>query len=238
MSLDPHAKLAILYQNDDFGKDYLIGAKDALGDKYSSIVVKEVSYEATDATIDSQISSMQASGADFILVVATPKFAAQAIKKVHDLNWHPTFFMTNVSISVAAVMTPAGPENGIGIITTGYIKDPTDPAFKDDPGLAEWRAFMAKYLPNADLTDGNYVYAYGASTVLMQVLKQCNGDFSRANIMKEAANLHDAPDPVLLPGIKVNTSPTNFHPIRAMQLQKWDGKTWVRFGDVIEGINS
>ena len=238
MSLNPQAKLAILYQNDDFGKDYLVGTKDSLGDKYSSVVVKEVSYEATDATIDSQISSMQASGAEYILVVATPKFAAQAIKKVHDLNWHPTFFMTNVSISVGAVMTPAGPENGIGIITTGYGKDPTDPAFKDDPGLAEWRAFMAKYLPNADLTDAGYVYAYGVSTVLMQVLKQCDGNFSRENIMKQAANLHDAPDPVLLPGIKVNTSPSNFHPIRAMQLQKWDGKTWVRFGDVIEGTSS
>jgi branched-chain amino acid transport system substrate-binding protein len=146
--------------------------------------------------------------------------------------------MTNVSISVGAVMTPAGAENGIGIITTGYMKDPTDPGFKDDPGMKEWRAFMAKYLPGADLTDGNYVYAYGVSTVLMQVLKQCDGDFSRANIMKQAANLHDAPDPVLLPGITVNTSPTNFHPIRAMQLEKWTGRTWDRFGSVIEGSSS
>jgi branched-chain amino acid transport system substrate-binding protein len=235
---NPKAKMAILYQNDDFGKDYPAGVKDVLGDKYSSVVVKEASYETTDATIDSQITALQASGADVLLVGATPKFAAQAIKKVHDLGWHPTFFLSNVSISVGSVMTPAGAENGIGIITTGYMKDPTDPAFKDDPGMNEWRAFMAKYMPGADTTDANYSFAYGVSTVVLQVLKQCNGDFSRANIMKQAANLHDAPDPVLLPGIKVNTSPTNFHPIRSMQLQKWSGTTWERFGGVIEGSGS
>jgi branched-chain amino acid transport system substrate-binding protein len=235
LSQNPKAKLAILYQNDDFGKDYPAGVKDVLGDKYASVVVKEASYETTDATIDSQMTSLQASGADTLLVAATPKFAAQAIKKVHDLGWHPTFYLTNVSISVGSVMAPAGAENGIGIITTGYMKDPTDPAFKDDPGMNQWRAFMAKYMPDTDLTDANPVFAYGVSTVLLQVLKQCNGDFSRANIMKQAANLHNAPDPVLLPGITVNTSPTNFHPIRAMQLQKWTGKTWERFGGIIEG---
>jgi branched-chain amino acid transport system substrate-binding protein len=234
----PDAKLAILYQNDDFGKDYPAGVKDILGAKYAGVVVKEASYETTDATIDSQLSSMQASGADVLLVAATPKFAAQAIKKVHDLGWKPMFFLTNVSISVGSVIAPAGPENAIGIITTGYMKDPTDPAFKDDPGMNEWRAFMAKYMPGADLTDANHSFAYGVSMVMLQVLKQCEGDFSRANIMKQAANLHDAPDPVLLPGIKVNTSPTNFHPIRAMQLQKWTGTTWERFGDVIEGSGS
>jgi branched-chain amino acid transport system substrate-binding protein len=184
------------------------------------------------------LTTLQSSGADVLLVAATPKFAAQAIKKVHDLGWHPTFFLTNVSISVGAVMTPAGPENGIGIITTGYMKDPTDPSFKDDAGMNEWRAFMAKYMPGADMTDGNYSYAYGVSMVMWQVLKQCDGNFSRANVMTQAANLHDAYDPVLLPGIKVNTTPTNFHPIRAMQLQKWSGTTWQRFGDVIEGSGS
>jgi branched-chain amino acid transport system substrate-binding protein len=234
----PDAKMAILYQNDDFGKDYPAGVKDVLGDKYGSVVVKDASYETTDATVDSQIASLQASGADVLLVAATPKFAAQAIKKVHDLGWHPMFFLTNVSISVGSVMAPAGAENGVGIITTGYMKDPTDPAFKDDPGMNEWRAFMAKYMPGADQTDANHTFAYGVSMVMLQVLKQCNGDFSRANIMKQAASLHDAPDPILLPGIKVNTSPTNFHPIRAMQLQKWTGKTWERFGDVIEGTSS
>ena len=233
----PDAKLAILYQNDDFGKDYLAGVKDVLGDKYASIVVKEVSYETTDATVDSQLTALQSSGAEFLLTAATPKFAAQAIKKVHDLDWHPTFFLTNVSISVGSVMNPAGAENGVGIITTGYMKDPTDPAFKDDPGMNDWRTFMAKYMPGADLTDGNYSFAYGVSMVMMQVLKQCDGDFSRANVMKQATNLHDAPDPVLLPGITVNSSPTNYHPIKAMQLQKWTGTTWQRFGDVIEGAS-
>jgi branched-chain amino acid transport system substrate-binding protein len=237
LKVKPDAKLAILYQNDDFGKDYPAGVKDVLGDKYGSVVVKEASYETTDATIDSQMTSLQASGADVLLVAATPKFAAQAIKKVHDLGWHPTFFLTNVSISAGSVMAPAGAENGVGIITTGYMKDPTDPAFKDDPGMNEWRAFMAKYMPGTDLTDANPAFAYGVSSVMLQVLKQCDGDFSRANIMKQAANLHDAPDPVLLPGITVNTSPTNFHPIRSMQLQKWTGSTWERFGGVIEGAS-
>jgi branched-chain amino acid transport system substrate-binding protein len=233
----PGAKLAILYQNDDFGKDYPAGVKDVLGDKYATTVVKEASYETTDATIDSQMTSLQASGADTLLVAATPKFAAQAIKKVHDLGWKPMFFLTNVSISVGAVMTPAGPENGVGIITTGYMKDPTDPAFKDDPGMNEWRAFMTKYMPGADLTDGSYSFAYGVSMVMWQVLKQCEGDFSRTNIMKQAANLHNPYDPVLLPGITVNTSPTNFHPIRSMQLQRWTGSTWERFGDIIAGTS-
>jgi branched-chain amino acid transport system substrate-binding protein len=237
LRVKPDAKLAILYQNDDYGKDFPAGVKDVLGDKYASVVVKDASYETTDATIDSQITSLQASGADVLLVAATPKFAAQAIRKVHDLGWHPTFFLSNVSISVASVMVPAGAENGVGIITSGYMKDPTDPAFKDDPGMNEWRAFMAKYMPGTDLTDANPAYAYGVSSVMLQVLKQCDGDFSRENIMKQAANLHDAPDPVLLPGITVNTSPTNFHPIRAMQLQKWTGSTWERFGGVIQGSN-
>jgi branched-chain amino acid transport system substrate-binding protein len=135
-------------------------------------------------------------------------------------------------------MTPAGPENGIGIISAGYLKDATDPEWKNDAGMNEWRAFMSKYMPGADLTDGGYIAAYGLSKTMLQVLQQCNGDFSRENIMKEVADLHNVESPVLLPGIKINTSPTNFHPIRAMQLQKWDGKTWKRFGDVIEGAQS
>ncbi len=235
----PDAKLAILYQNDDFGKDYPAGVKDILGDKYNTTVVKEATYETSDPTVDSQLATLQASGANALLVGATPKFAAQAIKKVHDLGWHPDFFfMTNVSISVGSVMNPAGAENGIGVITTGYMKDPTDPAFKNDPGMNEWRAFMAKYLPGADMSDANYSFAYGVSKVMLQVLKQCDGDFSRENIMKQATNLHDVDDPVLLPGIKVSTSPTNYHPIKAMQLQKWTGTTWQRFGDIIEGSGS
>ena len=234
----PNAKIAILYQNDDFGKDYVAGVKDVLGDKYAKMVVKEATYETSDPTIDSQVVTLQASGADTLITAAIPKFAAQTIRKVYDIGWRPTHFLTNVSLSVAAVMLPAGAEKGIGIITSNYGKDATDPAWKDDPGMNEWRAFMKKYMPGADMSDNNFVYAYGVSLTMLQVLKQCNGDFSRQNVMKQAANIHDLALPTALPGVKVNTSPTNFHPIRQMQLQKWDGKTWVRFGDVISGAGS
>ena len=229
----PDAKIGVIYQNDDFGKDYLAGLKEALGDKYAKMVVKEVSYEVTDPTVDSQVVSLQSSGADVLVTAATPKFAAQTIRKVGDLNWHPLHFMTNVSISVGAVITPAGPEKAVGMISAAYLKDPTDARWKDDAGMQAWRGFMAKYMPGADLTDSNYVFAYGVSSTMLQVLKQCGGDFSRANVMKQAASLHELDIPVLLPGIKVDTSATNFHPIRAMQLQKWNGKSWELFGDVI-----
>ncbi|HUC64236.1 MAG TPA: ABC transporter substrate-binding protein [Stellaceae bacterium] len=234
----PNAKIAILYQNDDFGKDYIAGLKDGLGDKYAKMVVKEASYEVTDPTVDSQIVTLQASGADTLVTAATPKFAAQTIRKVYDIGWKPLHLLTNVSLSVASVMVPAGPEKGVGVITSNYGKDSTDPAWANDPGMNEWRAFMQKYLPGADMKDNNYVYAYGVSMTMLQVLKQCHGDFSRANIMKQAANLKDFEVPTALPGVKINTSPSNYHPIRQMQLQRWDGKTWVRFGDVITGGES
>ena len=230
----PNAKIGILYQNDDFGKDYPLGVKDVLGDKYNSMV-KTVSYEVTDATIDSQALELKNWGADVLITAATPKFAAQSIKKVADLAWKPLHFMTNVSISVGSVITPAGADNATGLISAAYLKDPTDEAWKDDAGMKQWRAFMAKYMPGADLTDGGTVFGYGVAMCLWQVLKQCGEDFSRANIMKQAANLKDVEIPVLLPGIKVNTSPTNFHPIRQMQLQKWDGKSWRLFGQVLNG---
>jgi branched-chain amino acid transport system substrate-binding protein len=230
----PGFKLGILYQNDDFGKDYPAGVKDVLGDRYAKMVV-EATYEVTDPTIDSQVSQLQSSGADILLVVATPKFAAQAIRKVHDLNWKPMFFMTNVSISVGAVINPAGPENCIGMISAGYLKDPTDHQWDNDAGMKEWRAFMNKYLPGADQTDGGYIAAYAVSDTMLKVLKQCNGDFSRENIMKQVTNLKNPGNPLLLPGIEINTSPTNYHPIKAMQLQKWTGKTFELFGDVIVG---
>ena len=233
----PDAKIALLYQNDDFGKDYLLGFKDVLGDKFDKMVTTS-SYESTDATIDSQLTSLKASGADVLLVAALPKMSAQAIRKVHDLDWKPMFLMSNVSISVGAVMTPAGPENGIGVISAAYLKDSSDPGWANDPGMIEWRAFMNKYLPGADQSDNNYIAAYGLSKTMLQVLKQCDGDFSRENIMAQANNLHDAENPVVLPGIKLNSSPTNHHPIRAMQLEKWDGKSWVLFGDVIQGAPS
>jgi branched-chain amino acid transport system substrate-binding protein len=230
----PNAKIGILYQNDDFGKDYLVGMKDVLGDNFDKMVVT-ASYETTDPTIDSQITSLQGAGANVLLVAAIPKFAAQAIRKVHDLDWKPLFFMSNVSSSIGAVIKPAGPENAIGIITAGYLKDPNDPMWKNDAGMNEWRDFMAKCMPGADTTDGIYVYAYAVSKAMLQVLKQCGDDLSRENIMKQAANLDDLELPTLLPGIKVNTSPTNYHPIRQMQLSKFDGTIWASLGDVITG---
>ena len=228
----PDAKIAVLYQNDDFGKDYPAGVKDILGDKFDSRVVT-ASYETTDATIDSQITSLQASGADALLVGAIPKFAAQSIKKVNDLGWKPTFFMTNVAISVGTVMNPAGPENSIGMISTNYLKDSTDPRWADDAGMKQWRDFMDKHMQGADLTDLSYVYAYAVSLTMLQVLKQCGDDFSRENIMKQAANLKDLEVPLLLPGIRVNTSPTNYHTIGQVQMMRWAGKSWDLFGGVL-----
>ena len=231
----PDAKLALLYQNDDFGKDYILGVRDILGDRYDR-TVKAVSYEVTDPTIDSQVVSLQAGGSDALLTAATPKFAAQAVRKVHDIGWKPALhYLTNVSVSVAAVMQPAGPEKGVGIITSAYVKDPTDPALRDDPGMAEWRAFMQRHMPDADQTDVNYPFAYGVSKTMEHVLRQCGNDFSRENIMKQATNIQTLEIPTLLPGIRVNTSPTNYHPIRQMQLSRWTGSTWERFGAVIEG---
>lgn len=231
----PDAKIGFLYQNDDFGKDYVLGVKDVLGDRFDEMVIKSVTYEPTDPTIDSQIVTLQSAGADTLIAVTAPKFAAQAIRKMYDIGWKPLLFLTNVSVSVGVVMRPAGPEKAVGTVSTFFIKDPTDPAWKDDPGMNEWRAFMAKYMPDADLTDWAYVAAYGMSLTLMRVLKQCGGDFSRENVMKQAANLHDLELPVLLPGMRINTSPTNYHPIRQMQLARWNGKTWERFGELIEG---
>ena len=230
----PDAKIAILYQNDDLGKDYLAGMKDVLGDKFDKMVVS-ASYETTDPTIDSQITSLQSAGANVLLVAATPKFAAQAIRKVHDLDWKPLFLMSYVSTSVGAVINPAGPEKAIGMISTGFVKDPNDPTWKNDAGMNEWRDFMAKYMPGADTADGNYLFAYAVSKTMLQVLKQCEGNFTRENIMKQASNLHDLELPTLLPGIKVNTSPTNYHPIRQLHLGKFDGASWVLFGDLITG---
>ena len=192
-------KIAILYQNDDFGKDYPAGVKDVLGDKYDKMVTT-ATYETTDATVDSPINTLQASGANVLLVVAIPKFAAQAIRKVYDLGWKPTFIMSNVSTSVGAVLTPAGPEKAIGMLSTDYRKDPVDPSWDKDPGMQQWRDFMAKYMPGADLTDSGYSYAYGVSLTMLQVLKQCNGDFSRENVMKQATNMHDLELPLCCRG--------------------------------------
>ena len=230
----PHAKIGMLYQNDDFGKDYLIGVRDILKDRFNKMV-KTVSYEVTDATVESQLVSLQSAGVDVLITCATPKFAAQAIRKVAGMNWKPLHILTGVSVSVGAVMLPAGPENGVGIVSSAYLKDPTDPRWKNDAGMKQWRTFMAKYYPDGDVKDGGNVAGYGLAYTMMQVLKQCGNDFSRPNLMKQATNLHDLAVPVTLPGIKINTSPTNYRPIRQLQLMRWTGKTWDLFGDIISG---
>jgi branched-chain amino acid transport system substrate-binding protein len=234
---NPNTKLAVLYQNDDFGKDYLSGLRDALGTEWDKYVVKIASYEVTDPTVDSPLTELRASGADTLLVAAVPKFAAQAIRKVSDMAWKPTFFMTNVSISVGSVLQPAGPEKAVGMISGLFCKDAIDPAWDSDAGMQQYRAFMAKYLPSADISDGFYVWGYGASYLLWKVLEQCDGDFSRENVMKQATNVKNLEVPVLLPGIRVNTSPTDYHTVRALQLARWNGTSWMRFGEVIEATS-
>ncbi len=229
----PNAKVAILYQNDDYGKDYLKGFHDGLGAKAATMIVKEVSYETSDPTVDSQVAQLQASGADVFFNITTPKFAAQAIRKAYDLGWKPLQYLNSVSASIGAVLTPAGLEKSVGIISTQYLKDPKDPAWKDDKGMNEWRAFMKKYYPEGDTTDAFNVSGYGAAQTLVQVLKQCGDNLTHENVMKQAANLKNFELNVLLPGIKINTSPTDFAPIESEQLARFDGKEWVRFGEII-----
>jgi branched-chain amino acid transport system substrate-binding protein len=233
----PDAKIGILYQNDDFGKDYLHGVRDVMKDRYDHQVIS-ASYESTDATIDSQLVSLQSAGVDVLMTVASPKFAAQSIRKVAGMNWKPLHVLSGVAVSVGAVMLPAGPENGIGIVSSAYLKDPTDPRWDDDAGMKIWRAFMAKYYPDGDLKDGGNVSGFGLTHTMLAVLKQCGADVSRENMLKQATNLHDLENPVLLPGIKISTGATNYRPIRQLQLMRWTGKTWDLFGDIIAGASA
>ena len=233
---NPNAKFAILFQDDDYGKDYINGMKDILGADYGKRVT-EASYEVTDPTVDSQVVSLQASGADTLIVAATPKFAAQSIRKVYDIGWKPMFFMSNVSIAAKTTMEPAGPEKAIGMISSAYSRDPGDPAWTGDPAVTKFHDIMVKYFPGENPYDFNFENSYGMVMTLVQVLKQCGEDLSRDNIMRQAANIHDLVVDSELPGIKLNTSPTDYHPIKQMQLQKWDGKSWVRFGELISGGN-
>ncbi len=228
----PDAKIGVLYQDDDYGKDYLTGLKKGLGDKYQKMVVKEVSYETSDPTIDSQIITLQSSGANVFYDVTIPKFAAQAISKAYDIGWKPLHFLNSVSASVSAVLKPAGLDKSVGIVTAEYLKDPTDPQWQNDPGYKAWLAWMNKYYPDGDKSDAFNVYGYSVTATLIQVLKQCGNDLSRENVMKQAAHL-DMSLPMLLPGIKVKTSPTDFFPVQQMQLARFDGKTWARFGNVL-----
>ena len=230
----PNAKIGVLYQNDDYGKDYLKGFKDGLGDKAKSMIVSEVPYEVTDPTIDSQIVSLKSSGADTFFNVTIPKFAAQAIRKTAEIGWKPLHLLNSVANSVGATLKPAGLENAKDIVSTFYLKDPTDPTWKDDSGYKQWVAFMDKYYPDGDKTDAGNVYGYSVSQTLIQVLKQCGDELTRENIMKQASSLHDLALPMALPGIKVNTSPTDWYPLKQMQMGKFDGERWILFGKVRE----
>jgi branched-chain amino acid transport system substrate-binding protein len=229
----PNAKIGVLYQNDDYGKDYLKGFEDGLGDKAKTMIVSKVSYEVTDPTVDSQMVTLKGSGADTFFNITTPKFAAQAIKKAADIGWKPVHYLNNVSASVGSVLTPAGLDNSKDIITTQYGKDPTDPQWDNDKGMQDWKAWMAKYFPSGDVKDASNVYGYAVAMTVAQVLKQCGDNLTRENVMKQAANL-DMMLPTSLPGINVKTGPNDFYPIEREQLARFDGKTWKLFGKVYD----
>jgi branched-chain amino acid transport system substrate-binding protein len=231
----PNGKIGILYQNDDYGKDYVKGIKDGLAAKAKAMIVSELPYETTDPTVDSQIINLKASGADVFFNVTTPKFAAQAIKKAHEIGWQPVHLLNNVSNSVGSVLKPAGLEASKGVLSTAYLKDPTDPTWDNDAGKKEWLAFMDKYYPDGDKTSSFTVYGYTVAQTLVQVLKQCGDDLTRENVMKHAANLKNLDLPMLLPGIKINTSDKDFYPIKQMQMEKFNGERWELFGPVMSG---
>jgi branched-chain amino acid transport system substrate-binding protein len=234
LAKNPNAKFAVISQNDDFGRDYLLGLKDVLGDKYDS-VLSSATYEIADPTIDSQIVKLKASGADVLVIAATPKFAAQSIRKVYEIGWRPMTFLSNVAVWISSVMQPAGLEAGIGILSTAYVKDPDDAAWKDDAGARGWREFMTKYAPDADLHDTNYVNSYNSAMALEAVLKACGDDLSTENILKQAYSIKNLELPMLLPGIKINTSPTDHVPVDQMQFMRFNGASWERFGELQTG---
>jgi branched-chain amino acid transport system substrate-binding protein len=229
----PDAKIGILFQNDDYGKDYVKGLKDGLGAKAKSMIVAEVSYEVSEPTVDSQIVQLQASGANVFFNVATPKFAAQAIRKVYDIGWKPVHYLNNVSTSVGSVLTPAGLDKSVGLITTAYLKDPTDKRWQDDPAIQRWTAFMKKYHPEGNTADAFNLYGYTVAATLHQVLKQAGNELTRENIMRQAASMKDFKLDTLLPGVAIDTSKTDYAPIEAVQLQRFNGKQWELFGEVL-----
>jgi branched-chain amino acid transport system substrate-binding protein len=232
----PDAKVGILYQNDDYGKDYLKGMEDGLGANASKLIVMKQSYEVTDPTVDSQIINLKNSGANVFFNITIPKFAVQAIKKAHDIGWKPTHFLNNVSSSLATVLKPAGLEASKGLITALYMKEVTDPQWNKDKGYTDWVAFMKKYYPEGNLEDQSNAYGYNVAILMVQTLKQCGNDLSRENIMKQAASLKDFDLPLLLPGMKINTSPTDHAPIEQEQLAKFDGERWVLFGEIFDAF--
>jgi len=225
-------KIAVLMQNDDYGKDYWEGFQAGLG-KETERVVRHVTYETTDPTIESQIIQLAGSGANVFFNIAIPKFAAQAIRKVAELNWTPVHYLNNVSSSVASTLKPAGLENSQGIITGLYLMDPTDAQWQDSPDMTQWRAFMKKYMPGANMADGSYVFAYAAAYLMEKTLERCGDELTRANLMRQAASHQKLKLPLLLPGITVSTSPTDFYPLQAVRLARFTGQTWKLFGDVL-----
>jgi branched-chain amino acid transport system substrate-binding protein len=230
----PDGKIGVLYQNDDFGKDYLKGVKDGLGDKASMVIV-EASYETTDPTVDSQVVDMKAKGVDVLVNCAIPKFAAQAIRKAAEIDWKPLHVLSSIGNSVGATLKPAGFENAKDIVSDFYLKDPTDPKWTDDAQFKSWVAFMDKYMPEADKSDAGYVAGSSLAAMTAQVLKQCGDELTRENVMKQAADLHDFTVPMLLPGIKINTTPTDFAPVKQVQMGKFDGQRWNLFGELLTG---
>jgi branched-chain amino acid transport system substrate-binding protein len=229
----PNAKIGILYQNDDYGKDYLKGFKDGLGAKAASLIVMEESYEVSEPTIDSHIVKLKSTNADVFFNITTPKFAAQAIKKNAEIGWKPLHFLNNVSVSIGSVIKPAGFENAQDIISSAYLKDPTDPEWKNDAAVKAWNEFLDKYYPEANRADVSVMYGYIVAQGLVHVLKACGNDLTRANVMKQAASMKDFEPGGLLPGVKVNTSPTDFAPLSQLQLMRFKGESWERFGDII-----
>jgi ABC-type branched-subunit amino acid transport system substrate-binding protein len=229
---NPNAKICILYEDDDFGRDYTAGVRDVMGDRYAAMV-REAPYEATDSSVDRQIVELKATGCEALIAATLPPLAVQAISKVRALGWKPMFFISTVSAAVPIVLWPAGLEGSVGLLSSAYAKDALDPAFENDPGMQEWRAWMRKYLPDEDVRRPSFVNGYNSAATLVQVLKQAGNDLSRENIMRQATNLRDLELPMLLPGIKVNTSPTDYYAVQQLQLMRFDGKRWVRFGDLV-----
>jgi branched-chain amino acid transport system substrate-binding protein len=232
------AKIGVLMQNDDYGKDYYHGFRQGLGKDADKLIVSHVTYEVTDPTVDSQMIQLKNSGANVFFNITTPKFAAQAIKKAAEIGWKPTHYINNVSASVATVMKPAGLENSQGIITAVYLKDPTDQQYGKDKDYLEWKAFMEKYYPNGNLQDGSNAYGYAVANLLHIVLKQCGDDLTRANVMKQAASVKNVQLPMVIDGIKVNTSATDFYPIQSVRLARFKGETWEQFGEVLSNESS
>lgn len=233
LATKPDAKIAVLYQNDGFGKDYLIGLKDVLGSDRAGMIVKEAPYEISEPTVDSQVVALQGSGADVLVIAAVSKFAAQAIRKSYDLGWNAVRYLFYGSQSLVGTLKPAGLDKSKGLISATFGKDVNDPRWNDDPGVQSWKAFTDKYLSPTEFPDANAGEGFGAARTMVQVLKQCGDDLSRGNIMKQAANLKELELPLLLPGIKINTSPTNYSPIRQMQLSRFNGESWEVFGDLL-----